>query len=267
MHLYVTFQGRYKVAQFAGETFQWGVRFLPQNGTGPIPDIGTLPSDSDIYPVSAITNRDETNWTIQGNWYLEMGASDLDPADWLHDQIGPATQTLMNTTLFSSNAYLEKIKVYPINNQGKTEPAVPYVSGTPMVLTAKTNTVFDGGGGANLLPPQLSGVCSWRTPQIGPGGRGRIYLGGLNSSTALGTDGLFGGGNISTFLGYIKTWIEACKLDGSSSNIWAAPSVIPTNWQSYVLITGARMGNVWDTQRRRRRSLVETYTSTTVDPQ
>lgn len=267
MHLYVTFQGRYKVPQFAGETFQWGVRFLPSNNGATPPDsIGNLPSDSDIYPVSTIHNRDETNWTIQGNWNLEAGLNDLDPADWLNDQLGPATQTLMSTTLFSSNAYLEKIRVYPIDNTGKTMPAVPYISGTPVTLTAKTNTVFDGGGSTSLLPPQLSAVCSWRTQQIGPGGRGRIYLAGLNSSTALGTDGLFGGGNITTFLGYIKTWLEACKIVGSGSTVWAIPSVIPTNWQTYAYITGARMGNIWDTQRRRRRSLVETYSSTSVAP-
>lgn len=265
MHCYVTYQGRYKVSALATETFQWGVRFLTVPGGGPS-DIGNLPSDSDIYPVSAVINRDETNWTIVGNWVMEMGVNDLNPGDWLHDQLAPAAVTWFNTTAFSSQAYLEKIKVYPINNQGKTQPAVPFISGTPCTLTFKTNTACDGGGSASVLPPQLSAVCSWRTPQIGPGGRGRIYLAGLNGSTWQGTDGLISSASIPTYLTGIKTWIEASKLDGTSSGVWAAPAVIPTNWQTYALVNAARIGNVFDTQRRRRRSLVETYTSQSIDP-
>ena len=85
MHLYVVAGGAYSSSYppLAGETWAFGVRFVPNSGA--VLPIGSLPSDSDVYPVAATINRNETNWTITGNWTLEMGVNDLNPGDWLND--------------------------------------------------------------------------------------------------------------------------------------------------------------------------------------
>lgn len=265
MHLYVVVQGAYKAAQakLAQETFQTGVRFIAAPGGAPDP-IGTLPSDTDVYPVSTVISRDETNWTIEGNWLLEMGANDLNPGDWLNDQLAPALVTFFGTGVFASLAYIQRIRVYPIDSTGHVAPAAPFATGTPCTLTFKTETVCDGGGSAALCPPQISVVASLRTAQVGRSSRGRMFLPALDAQE-MQANGTFGTTNANTMAGYVSTFLESVQLDGTSSGAWALPAVVPTNWESYALVNSVRVGDVYDTQRRRRRALPEVYSSAVVD--
>lgn len=148
MHLYVVAQGGYKAAasNLATEEWQTGLRYIAAPGSAP-DAIGDLPADGDVYPVATTINRDETNWTIQGNWFLEMGTNDLNPGDWLNDQLAPAWQTFFGLSRFSSTAYVSRLLVYPINSTGRVAPAVPFSTGTPCTLTFKTEATCDGGGG------------------------------------------------------------------------------------------------------------------------
>lgn len=264
MHAYVVLGGRYKsgLANLTNEAFQTGVRFVVAPGSAP-DVIGTLPADADVYPVAATISRDETNWTIQSNWNLEMGITDLDVGDWLNDQLAPAVVALWNSGRLSSSGYIETIKVYPINSSGIVAPAAPYASGTPATLQFKTSTYCDGGGGSTLMPPQISVVASMRTSQIGRSSRGRMYLPALDAGE-LQSDGTFGTANATTMAGEVATFLESAALDGGSSGAWACPAVIPGNWTTYALINSVRVGNIYDTQRRRRRGLTETYASDTV---
>lgn len=267
MHLYVTFQGRYKTGQsfLSGESWQTGLRFLPSPSS---PDaIGSLPADNDVHPVPATHNRDETNWTIVGNWNLEMGINDLDPADWLHDQLAPAWITLFNSSWFSSLAWTQYIRVYPIGENGRTAPAPPYATGTPVTLTMKSETVADGGGAATLCPPQLAIVASLRTAQIGSQGRGRMFLPALAQTANLNADGSFSAPG--TKVANVDTFLESVQINNGvdPTGTWCSPAVVPratVEPRVYALVNSVRMGNVFDTQRRRRRQLVETYSSASV---
>lgn len=264
MHLYVVVQGRYKATatNLAEEAFQTGYRFIATTADPP-DSIGELPSDSAVYPVSANHNRDETNWTISGNWNLEMGVTDLDPADWLNDQLAPAWVTFFGTARFSSTAYIETIKVYPINANGRVEPAPPFSTGTPCTLTFKSETSCDGGGGAGLFPPQIAVVASLRTEQIGPSSRGRMFLPAIPTGD-IANFGQYGTTNAGTMATAAGAMLEASQLTGGAGEPWCLPAVIPGNWATYALVKQVRVGSVFDTQRRRRNQLPEVYSTVSV---
>ena len=142
VHLLMTLQGGYTDATLAGETWQTGVRWYATNATPTA--IGTLPTD--IGPVSDTINRDETNWTISGNWYMSGPASSvLHVDDWLNDQVAPAAASLIASTRFPSMVELRAIRVYPIGNDGKAIPAPPYAAGSPVTLQWKAANAPNGG--------------------------------------------------------------------------------------------------------------------------
>lgn len=260
MHLYVVVGGRYKTAaaNLATEQWQTGYRFVATGDPSP-PSIGDLPSDNEVYPVPANHNRDETGWTIVGNWSLEMGVNDLDPADWLNDQLAPAWVTFFGTARFSSTAWVETIKVYPIDDTGHVAPAPPFSTGTPVTLTMKAQTTCDGGGGTGILPPQISVVASLRTDQVGPSSRGRMFLPAIPSGD-IANYGQYGESNNASMAGYVAAMLESSQV----TDPMCLPAVIPGNWSTYSLIKGVRVGSVFDTQRRRRNQLPEAFASVAV---
>lgn len=267
MHLLTVFQGRYKAAAttLAGETFAFGIRWVAK--TAPIDPIGALPSDSDVYPFPATHNRNETNWTIVGNWSLEAGINDLDPADWLHDQLAPAMLTFFGTTgLFVDRAFIETIKVYPIGSDGRAMPAPPYSTGTPVTLTMKTETVCDGQSNGNMIPPQVALVASMLTAQIGPSGRGRIFLPALSVSNQM-ANGTLDATRQAAIVPAVAQWLTGSAIYPVAAGVEVAPAVVPAAQSApsvYALINTVRVDSIFDTQRRRRRSLVGTRVSATV---
>lgn len=264
MHLYVVVQGSWKSTEGAisNETWQFGIRYVPNSGA--VLPIGTLPSDTDIYPVASPISRNETNWTITGNWILEMGVNDLDPGDWLNDQLAPAVIALIGGTgFFSVGMYVQAIKVYPIDASGRVAPAAPYTTGTPCTLAFKTDTVADGQVNAAMMPPQVAIVASLRTPQIGPGGRGRIFLPApaLATSTAGGIVNATVRANLATA---VATYVEDSALNNGTK---AIPCIVPAAQTAptvYSVIQTVRIGSVYDTQRRRRRSVPEVFSTADV---
>lgn len=264
MHLYVVFQGQYKAAQakLTQETFQTGVRFIC-TAANPVDQIGTLPADNEVYPVAETVSRVETNWTIEGNWRIEAGINDLDVGDWLNDQLAPALVTFWGGGLFSSLAYMRQIRVYPIDSTGHVAPAAPYSSGTPVVLTFNTETTCDGGGSGAMLPPQISIVASTRTAQVGRSSRGRMFLPAPDAQE-IQANGTFGSTNAGYMAGNVSTFLEAVQIVPGGPGVSVLPAVVPTNWESYALITSVRVGDVYDTQRRRRRAIPEAYSQAVV---
>lgn len=120
------------------------------------------------------------------------------------------------------------------------------------------------GQGANAHPFQTSSVISLRTAHPGPSGRGRLYwpatgvamtTSSLRIDAATVTSGLSAA---KTLLSGITTAINA-TLTGVSLAVWSRkiPDLFP--------VTQLQLGNVADTQRRRRDALIESY-STLVFP-
>lgn len=265
MHLYCVASGGYvsSATALASEIWQTGVRLQVTLDSAP-PAIGQIP-ENEWSIVPANIDRSETNWNISGNWRLEGGVNDFDPGSFLNDQAGPAFAAwLFTASCFSASVQLRSLKLYPIGSpDGKVVPAPPYAQGSPCVLTYK-GTLPTGANSGTMFPPQDSVVASLRTPQIGRRGRGRMYLPPCPTSiSSTGADiGVVTSAGRTALAGAQKTLLEALHLNDA---VKTRPIVIGAPYADYAVISQVRIGNVVDTQQRRRRSLAEVYTTVTVN--
>lgn len=107
-----------------------------------------------------------------------------------------------------------------------------------------------------LLPPQLAVVCSLRSSLATRAGRGRMYWPGP-ASDAL-TDGVLGATPLATFV------TAGSALFSALSSASLEPVLYSRTTHTTQAITSFNVGNVLDTQRRRRDKLVESRTSAVV---
>ncbi len=252
-HLLLTVGGTYVASNQQSESWQFGVRLALV--AGDVDPIGSLPTNWEVQP-DAIS-RTETHWNIDGNWQIAnlVPPGTFHADDYLNDQVAPAVSAFLGGTPCSSNLKTEYAKIYPIGTpDGRAIPAPPYASGTPVALTW-TSSFPTGGSGSNYLPLQCSVGVSWRTPQIGRRGRGRIFLPPM---TVAGVDaqGFLSSTQQTNTRDSAVAFLEALAFDGSGGNPWhVRPIVTGAPWTTYGVITQVRVDNVIDTQRRRRRQL------------
>lgn len=255
-HLYMTVQGTYEATDLAEESWQYGVRLYAD--LNPIPDVG---SPSGAFDVAADTlSASDANWSVTSNWLGEGGATDLDPADYLLDNCGFIKAFHESATSYiSGDAIISTVSLYAIGDDGK----VVSTDYGPAKAVATPSATVDGAATGTLLPVQCSVVASLRTINTTRRGRGRCYLPQMATAlTSTGT-GLVGNTirqNIATNFAAVLT---GCTVEGVS-DLKIAPVVIGDPWTSYFKITTVKVGNQVDTQRRRRRSVVETYSSASV---
>ena len=124
------------------------------------------------------------------------------------------------------------------------------------------------GGGTGAAAPQLSIVASLRSANArGLASKGRMYLPGVNVpvSTTTGKISSSAAGDLGTTL---QTFFNAVNADtdipGFAILASKGRSVAPTAPPLNALITALWIGDVYDTQRRRRNALNETYVTRTV---
>lgn len=260
LHAYIVAQGSYSDPDLTGETWQTGVRALLTTA-GEREPVGNLPTD--LSPVASVISDSGIGWTAQSNFYIEAGVTDFDPVSYLVDYAMPAWTTWLDQTTFSSLVQLNSILLYPIGSTGLVVPAPPYAVGSPARLDF-SGSLPVGGGTGQVMPLQVSIVASHRTPQTGRRGRGRSFLPGIASS-----GGTFDGSGLvsPTTVGVVRdaqvALLEGLKRD--SDPVYVAPAIIGAPWTQYALINQVRVGNVFDTQRRRRRSIVESFEDAPVD--
>jgi hypothetical protein len=90
-----------------------------------------------------------------------------------------------------------------------------------------------------------------------------MFLPGIAAS-ALDDHGHVSSGRVTSFLAGQIALLEGLSYTGVGTNSpHVRPIVTGGNWTKYGEITQVRVGSVFDTQRRRRRSLSETYESDT----
>lgn len=261
-HFLLNLEGTYRAGPAAGgvEIWQTGVRLLVKTNPTAPDTLGTLPS---IDIVENVVARTETSWDIDGIWTTEMGVNDFDPSDYLNDQAGPAAKALIQNAIFASDVQIDALKLYPVSTPaGKIAAPPGYAQGAPMTLSY-TGTK-PSGAGAQGLPPQDCVVASLRTPQTGRRGRGRMYLPSFDRACM--SNLVLSNTVATTTASAMKGFLEALTLDGASSGIWVTPIVTGAPYTAYGVVNSVQIGNVIDTQQRRRANITETRVAQTVVP-
>lgn len=217
-----------------------------------------------------------TRCTISGTSYggaeewstgFFLGSSGADSADVTQagvDAVAGFWETFFETASSSipDEWATTEVKLARLATDGSTilDDVVHHVYPAPII----------GAGVAAPYPPQISLVATLLSANPrGLASKGRMYLPGVAAgidatghmnSTSQGTIAT----NLQTFFNAVNGAIDL----GGDSVILAsfgrtAPAVGPG---VSALVTSLRVGNVYDTQRRRRNALVEAYVSRTVTP-
>ena len=255
-HLLLAMEGGYSSAGLSAEIWATTLRLALVFGS--VDDIGTLPSN--WAPAENLVNRTETLWDIEGNWKIAgPGTASFNADDYLNDQVAPAITTFMSASYISNAVRLDTLKIYPIASPtGRSIPAPPFTQGTPMTLTWTSDNPV-GGTSAAMLPPQDSLVLSNRSGQTGRRGRGRNYWPALTVSAM--ASGRANSSTTAQMLAAQIALLEALAYTAGSGLATVRPIITGKPFVNYGTITQVQVGDVFDTQQRRRDRLIETRTS------
>lgn len=258
-HMLLTILGSYTSAGESRERWQTGIRLFVDYSAASA--IGTLPTG--WAPQAATLGAAVTDYTTASNWLAHYGPGvDFDPVDYLINQADPAVRTWINGMPKSCSAVrVDELKLSPIIAPlGRVEPAPPYAVGTPATLIY-TGFIPRGATNSPMSPPQNSVVASHRTAQIGRHGRGRSYLPPLLQSV-VGTDGRLDSGQNANIATAQAAFLDALAIGTGTPFTWnVRPIITGKPFTSYAVIDQVQVGDVMDTQRRRRRQLVEARAS------
>lgn len=132
--------------------------------------------------------------------------------------------------------------------------------------------VMDGGGTTAALPAQVTLCCTLTSEiQRGTGSKGRMYLPGIQTAVQ-GTTGKLLSSVTDNIRTHLKTMFDAINADADIPDQVILVSrgtkitSVPGGDISYINphnkpVTGLRVGDVYDTQRRRRNGLTEAYST------
>lgn len=164
----------------------------------------------------------------------------------------------------AANAFCSKwtttqVKLALLNTSGTTDP--------DHVVYADYPTPTVGGGTSTAFPSQITLVATMASSLArGLAAKGRMYLPGIN--TAVDTSGHVTTGYPATLAGNLKTFMDTVNASSDvggrvilASEGRTAPAVGPPVNK---FVTTLKIGNTYDTQRRRRNDLVETYVTSTL---
>ena len=153
----------------------------------------------------------------------------------------------------------EGVRTTLYNASGVMDPAANFY--------AYPTVPFAGGGASTPQPAQISLVASLHaTPQRGLASKGRMFLPGVN--IAMGVDGRISSTNVTSLVTTLKTLFTGMNGDtnvpgdliNASKGGTGLGALPPVNRA----VTNLLIGNVYDTQRRRRNTLTETYSTNTI---
>lgn len=130
------------------------------------------------------------------------------------------------------------------------------------VYYAYPQTLLDGQQGTNPHPPQCSLVATLQSDRPrGLASKGRMYLPGI--SAAIGSNGKISTANRDTIATNLKTFFDTidASFDVPNQLILAAKGTgpFPALTAQNDVVETIKVGDVVDTQRRRRNGLVESY--------
>lgn len=202
----------------------------------------------------------EEEWST-GFYMGNVGADSNAPLQSIVDAIGPLWQTLFTTSAngFSNNYKTHEIKIVSLKaSDGKTVPDSQVYYTYPAPIT--------GGYATNQNPPQIATVCTLiGVAARGLASKGRMFLPGTGFSVD--TNGRIPTANQTALTTGMKTFLTAVNaLPEDNVILLASQGRKPPLIGGPVMheVISIRLGNVYDTQRRRRNALTEVYTTQTL---
>lgn len=190
-------------------------------------------------------------------FYLGFDASNASPIiEEGMANIGAAWETFFKAagSLISSNYKWKQLKCARVGLDGRTIPdSAQYWNPA---------TAISGGYGGTILPPQISLVATITSAtQRGLATKGRMFLPGIGAP--IDATGHISTTEVGTLSTNLKTFFDAIHNDADTPGNLVLASVGRGPLHTDGMIrpaTGIKIGNVYDTQRRRRNALTEAYT-------
>lgn len=173
----------------------------------------------------------------------------LDPVGMI-GAVTTAVQTYHTSILtsISSRALLQFVKLNAIGTDGRYEE-----ESTTEQLVAD---VGGSGSATSSMPNQIALAVSLTTAfSRGPAHRGRFYL--PMPTFGLDANGVFAAANADAVSDATDTFVASLNAVNAAWKVAVISRKLGAPMQR--LVTGNQVGRVYDTQRRRRRSLVEDY--------
>ena len=254
-HMRLSVHGGYKPGVAGTEIWNFNLRQALVFGS--VDDVGLFPDNWEV--VANFSTHTEADWTTETTWTGDgpLTAS-FDPESYLTDYVGPTLQAYAAAGGFSSRTTWLGANLYPCDTTGNA------IGGNYARLTFTTE--LDGGASGTMLPIENSLVASWETHKIGRRGRGRIYP-PVVTTTALSGDGFAGSTFVTSYMDANKALITGLSYSGAGGTAPRVRSVVtgPSSsggvgsYSGYATILGVRVGQIFDTQRKRRNKENESY--------
>jgi hypothetical protein len=198
----------------------------------------------------------------QTGFYMGQAEGDAPvPTTLFTDAVRDAWETYFETSnhVISQHYTFNQVKAARLGTDGKYD-------GSDVAVSFPAGSVV-GGYGGQVMPPQIALVATLIAGSgKGLAGKGRMYLPGV--SATVDATGHIGGTvpqliatGLATFFNTINASFDAPgsvinASKGHKNFLGAGARNVPVN--------GVRVGNVYDTQRRRRNALAETYSNAVV---
>lgn len=233
-------------SEWAQETWQFGFTSIANTD-------GSLPSRDAIKAPMPNCEVQPSNYVSSGGgWQRYYG---------FESALGNAfTATNQSAIMTALKAFWDSIKLYVAADQQMEGVKITAyqvgADGKPAVINGSTMGYLDtpaaGSSASWKMPPQCASVISLQSGARGPGGRGRSYV--PCTGATLGAGGVLGSTERTALLNAMNTL--GTTLAGTPKTLL----VVANQFQfTYSGITTYRVGNHVDIQRRRVKSVPETY--------
>jgi len=193
-------------------------------------------------------------WSVNPCWEINGSTGDpVSPAQALTiaTALGGVAVPAAMTVVWNAGTAITGYRVEARSLTGNLEAQGEYVRPAPVV-----------GTGTSSHPYGTALVLSLRTPGVGGRSRGRMYWPATGMAIS-GTDLRVTSGTVGTVLAGMKTYLSGLEtaiqatLPNANLTVWSRTS---SNFHN---VNSLQLGNVLDSQRRRRDSLIEAYQAVT----
>jgi hypothetical protein len=228
----------------------------------PLDKIGTLP---DAWTVAHEEHTDMgSGYTAEGNFVCTrniLGYELFRPVDYLRDHVMGALGNVI-TQGISPNVQIDSIHLVPIEAPGTNIQTEVGVSGATLTYSTKPK----GTGSGQMLPAEVSLAWSFHTEAAGRRGKGRIYL-PPQTTAAVSSGGRLDFSHTESYAAAAQAFINGLMVGTgiTPGTLVIRPIVSSRPFEKYGVITEVAVGDVFDSQRRRRNQLSEKYSTRAVN--